>query len=449
MYINKLRLKNFKCFKDTEIFLPKITVLTGANSSGKSSLLYGLLSAFQSHKFPFYLSPNGKYVNMGDYLEMSFNNSKTAKICIDISIGDSGEGNEFYHTEWIIDSKSKLPKLNIASFENPSFNTDITFNKNSNSYFLNFKHYPARYDLTKDLEIRKALGPLFEMMLSKEKNLTAKEKKKALKDIARPLQVKNIRNKKCSDLGKLVNEVSQIPFFPLVTSLRRFDNIDKKMNFIDSFRLQPARTYYLQARPEAKVEKYGENHIAQIFEWEKLGSYKLKELRKSLRDFGLLHTLKIRQLQGGRYEVRVKVTKNSVSSSLVDVGFGISQFLPVIVADLQIGEESTLAVAQPEIHLHPSVQASLADYFVKQIKQMKKRYFVETHSEYLLNRFRLAITKGDLDPADIAVYYFENYPSGTRTYSIKFTKDGKIKDAPKKFFDTYMMDIMDIALTAQ
>jgi len=63
--INNISLKNFKCFQQTAINLSRITLLTGENSTGKSSVLYGLLAPFQSNDFPLYLSPNGRYVNMG------------------------------------------------------------------------------------------------------------------------------------------------------------------------------------------------------------------------------------------------------------------------------------------------------------------------------------------------------------------------------------------------
>jgi predicted ATPase len=110
---------------------------------------------------------------------------------------------------------------------------------------------------------------------------------------------------------------------------------------------------------------------------------------------------------------------------------------------------STLIVAQPEIHLHPNVQAKLSDYFVRKVKNQNKRYIIETHSEYLLNRLRLLIVKGEIAADDVAVYYFENSKKGTSKHTIEFTKDGQIKNAPKGFFDTYMMDVMDIALQAE
>jgi len=65
MRINKVSIENFKCFKGVDIELGKLTLLTGANSSGKSSILYSILGVLQSGEFPFQFSPNGKYVNMG------------------------------------------------------------------------------------------------------------------------------------------------------------------------------------------------------------------------------------------------------------------------------------------------------------------------------------------------------------------------------------------------
>jgi predicted ATP-dependent endonuclease of OLD family len=113
MSINKITLKNFKCFKETEIHLPKITLLTGANSSGKSSLPYAILAVFQSKNFPLYFSPNGKYVNMGDFEEISFNHLEDNEIEIDIFITSLYSGKTFFKTSWITDDiANKMPVLN-------------------------------------------------------------------------------------------------------------------------------------------------------------------------------------------------------------------------------------------------------------------------------------------------------------------------------------------------
>jgi predicted ATPase len=107
-----------------------------------------------------------------------------------------------------------------------------------------------------------------------------------------------------------------------------------------------------------------------------------------------------------------------------------------------------LFVAQPEIHLHPSVQAEFGNYMVNQINQAKKNYIIETHSEYLLNRIRLAIVKGEIPKDDVKVYYLQNDGEETHTHRLEFTTDGRIMNAPEDFFKTYQMDVLNIAMNA-
>jgi predicted ATP-dependent endonuclease of OLD family len=112
MNIKRLTLNNFKCFSHTDISFSKITLLTGPNSSGKSSLMYGILAPLQTRNYPFYFSPNGKYVNMGDYNEMVFNHEKHKHIYIDMTVGgDNPEGDIKIATEWTASRNDQVPRL--------------------------------------------------------------------------------------------------------------------------------------------------------------------------------------------------------------------------------------------------------------------------------------------------------------------------------------------------
>jgi len=221
-----------------------------------------------------------------------------------------------------------------------------------------------------------------------------------------------------------------------------------KINFISSFRLAPERTYYQRAKT-AKIGSSGENYIDQIIEWERQRAKQFAYLRNALQELRLLVALHSRRIRGGRYEVSIKPGRGGIWSAVTDVGFGISQFLPIAVADIQLGRGSTLIVAQPEIHLHPSIQAALGGYFVQRIKSERKRYIIETHSEYLINRITLLIAKGEIETSRIAVYHFQRKGCDTAVYPVQFTKEGKIEGAPKDFFNTYMMEVMDIAMSTE
>ncbi|MCP5103555.1 MAG: DUF3696 domain-containing protein, partial [bacterium] len=224
--------------------------------------------------------------------------------------------------------------------------------------------------------------------------------------------------------------------------------LDSKINFINSFRLFPERTYYETTKTDLKVGKFGEDYVNQIILWETEKSEEYKELFEIMKNLSLIDSISSRRLEGGRFELVVKVNKNSVPASLNDVGFGISQFLPIVVADLQLGDNSTLFVAQPEIHLHPSVQAEFGTYMANRIKDSNKNYIIETHSEYLLNRVRLAIVKGEIPKDDVKVYYLQNDGEDVHTHRLEFTTDGRILNAPDDFFQTYQMDVMNIAMNA-
>jgi predicted ATPase len=85
---------------------------------------------------------------------------------------------------------------------------------------------------------------------------------------------------------------------------------------------------------------------------------------------------------------------------------------------------------------------------LKNVVENQKQYIIETHSEYLVNKFRALIAKGSLAAEDVSVYYLRKTSERSESFPIRFTKDGKIDGAPKDFFDTYMCDVMEIALNA-
>jgi predicted ATPase len=247
--------------------------------------------------------------------------------------------------------------------------------------------------------------------------------------------------------NNLVSANEEIEKYEMDVLFREILEENFSFNYIGSFRLPPERTYY--RKPNAsKVGVNGEGYIDQIIKWEESDKKKYDELIEAVTEMGLFRTIQANKMKGGRFELNVQVNENSELASLTDVGFGISQFLPIIVADLQMNKASCLAISQPEIHLHPKIQATLGDYFCKQVNNTDKQYIVETHSEYLINRMRLLIVKGELKPEDVKLYYMENDGIKTTTYAIELTTDGQIKNAPQGFFDTYEMDVMDIALYA-
>ena len=119
-----------------------------------------------------------------------------------------------------------------------------------------------------------------------------------------------------------------------------------------------------------------------------------------------------------------------------DVGIGISQVLPVLVA--AFGSEGRLiAMEQPEIHLHPALQAELGDVFIEAaIGRRKNTFILETHSEHLILRLMRRIREGKITPDDVGVVYVEPLARGSRFVELRIDDDGDFIDEwPGGFFE--------------
>lgn len=131
----------------------------------------------------------------------------------------------------------------------------------------------------------------------------------------------------------------------------------------------------------------------------------------------------------------VDILKNT-SVTHRDVGIGISQVLPVLVT-AYASKNRLIAMEQPEIHLHPALQAELGDVFIEAAFGDRKNTFIlETHSEHLILRLMRRIREGKVKPEDIGVVYVEPSPSGSKFTELQLDEDGDFIDEwPGGFFE--------------
>ena len=136
--------------------------------------------------------------------------------------------------------------------------------------------------------------------------------------------------------------------------------------------------------------------------------------------------------------------------TLADVGFGINQLLPVIVEGVDFftgSEDRVLCVEQPEIHLHPRLQANLADLMIANITgRGEKQWIVETHSELLILRIQRRIRERKLDPSEVSVLYVDpntNGTGGSTITQLRLDENGDFTDAwPDGFFEEDFSELM-------
>ena len=168
-----------------------------------------------------------------------------------------------------------------------------------------------------------------------------------------------------------------------------------------------------------------------------------------LRDMGIIESFAVKAVAQGRKEFEVLVKTHALSREvkISDVGFGVSQVLPALVQAFYCPPRSTVWMEQPEVHLHPQVQAELADVFVSAIqarehgKERHVQLIVESHSEHFLNRLQRRVAEGLVSSDDVAVYFCRRAGAAAELEPLRLNMFGEIENWPENFFGDEMADI--------
>lgn len=168
------------------------------------------------------------------------------------------------------------------------------------------------------------------------------------------------------------------------------------------------------------------------------------KLRRALdtfgRESGLFDEISVRALgdsEADPFQIQVRKfgprTKGP-RRNLIDVGYGVSQILPIMTELLRGEAQHRFLLQQPEVHLHPSAQAALGTLLC-QVAARDRQLVVETHSDHLLDRVRMDVRDRttELTPNDVSILYFERGDQDVRIHSLRLDERGNVLGAPRNY----------------
>lgn len=406
-----LRLENFRLFRDSGWFkLAPLTCLVGRNSSGKSSILNAILLLKQSleqegvGKAVTPLTLAGPYVDLGNYADVVHNHDESAQISISLSIKLADLRRAvavrtrpfvsldlprtrppygFGYYGWYEDKF--IPKEGEITI-NLGFTADEPFGPSLNRF---------------DMQIDKIGQASFVRTVSGQRRehwrvytSTLPPRSFALRSSTRAffprIDIRQASFSRCSPRAKRRIRTfvgsSQLLFTFLQQSLLQSE-------VIGPFRTPPERRYAFGGFSASRSGPSGEQAIDLLITEALINQNVPRSLHTAvsfwIKHLKLAKSLDIKDIAKrlNLFEVDVKGAGRGTAANLADVGFGVSQVLPVLVQGLMMRPGGIYLVQQPEIHLHPDAQAGLADFFMY-LASYGVITIVETHSEYLLLRLR-------------------------------------------------------------
>lgn len=451
--LKRLRIQNFKGWKDTgTISMAPITLFFGANSSGKSSIGQLLMMLKQTIESPdrkavFFPGSISSAVQLGSYQEMVYQRDLKNKI--------------IFEYEWDISPQLKFKD----AFSGENYTSDeIEFRG-----MVGLEEVPSRKICVEQLKYRLSLENEHLLSIEMERT-TGKRHQYRVAAERYPLK----RNQ-----GRVWHPSAPVRFYGFPDEVVAYHqnaefvqnlNLQHETLFNSLFYLGPLRTktdrlYSWSGITPASVGYSGENTVAAILASQgrkiSLGYKKVTKpleqvVAESLKRMGLIEEFKVNLISEQRqdYEVKLRTKGSKNWVDLPDVGFGISQVLPVLVQCFYAPPESIILMEQPEIHLHPSAQSALADVMINVInsrengKDRNIQLIIETHSEHFLRRLQRRIAEKGIEKEKVSAYFANITKTPATLEPLQIDLYGNIHNWPKHFFGDEMGDITEQAKAA-
>lgn len=437
--LTRMRLTNFKAWADTgDIPLRPITGFFGTNSSGKTSMFQALLLMKQTadsrdRRVALHFGGRQSPVDLGDFASVVHEHNVGRDLGIAL--------------DW--QAKSPLKIVDIESGRTVVESKDIGFESYLQAGTAKRKESPTVAQMS--YRVGKAqFGMRWEESSGRYEQFADGADFDFARRQGRPWQTAP---------GKFYS-------FP-ETMRASFRNADfvadlelslekclQNIYYLGPLRARPERNYAWSGEQPSDMGEAGELAVAAIIASRERcdtiglgkGRRRLtleKYIAQWLKDLGLIHDFRITPVADGSqvYEVKVRKSRNAAEVLITDVGFGVSQILPVLALCFYVPTGSTVLLEQPDIHLHPMAQSSLADVFIDVWEKRQVQVLVESHSEHLLQRLQRRIAEERFSQSEVSLLFCSSENGHSVMTPLQVDPYGSIKNWPEHFFGNQFGEI--------
>lgn len=478
--LTQLRFSNFKSWaEEKHVDFGRITGLFGPNSSGKSAILQTLLLLKQTSQlddgnlFLHFGDSHGDYTDFGSYTEIIHKRDRRRRLLLGMTWSDTNrrriaprsrpQPNEYSLDIQLSAARShgqervRVERLKyvLGDFLDFSDTTAATFDTNVLRENLQIEcSRPSRRSV--GYEIRLRWGERVKIDLPSRRQYEPSGAYRIPYRAFYDLEAK-AHDSDDQSVPRLARHQSPIGPF-LRTVPRRIDEFLTRVYYLGPIREYPRRYNSWVGTLPATVGRRGEWTV-QILLASQSGDSRNEEQPKIddvevwLDKLGVAENVDLRPIGDGSriWELILTPAKGGgTKANITDVGFGVSQILPVVVALLYAQPGSTVLLEHPEIHLHPRVQMDLVDFFIYAAKERGIQIVFESHSEYMLARLqrRLAESNGSDSPVstkDVKLYFCSLENGRSTLDPLEVNRNGSIQNWPHDFFGDTFTERMAIA----
>ncbi|MED4454874.1 DUF3696 domain-containing protein [Metabacillus fastidiosus] len=431
--INSFEIKNFKGYEGINDFeLNGITIVSGTNNSGKSSLLQAIYLITQNKTINCPVLALDEEIGLGGFSDI-LNKTASNYDTIELSFGMDDELIEntmfnYLHVRLAYKNAHTFEKLEVFDLgDDPVLDHMLV------EYELDDERI---YQLTLQL-MDISSGYIYSVSGEKDKGYCYLNgiTPEPILYFDNEFKTKDICSDVFDQIRKVLSEINKSNIH-YIKAFRMNDFTEKNVSNHRNIGISGQYTAeIIELKWNQNMDFVDKNGIP--YKFSSLFDYWVQTL------LGEEYKIRSKVLDKGKFKIIIEEISSGLEFELSQVGFGISQILPILTMILTSKRNDMILIENPEVHLHPKLQALFVDLCVFALKHNRK-LVIETHSEHIINRVRLNIKKDQRLLEKINILFFEKNQGSIQYTDIEISEDGKIDYWPKGFFDQSYHDLLGL-----